>query len=191
MIPARPGLRAAFRVKSLAKHAQKERTFFVGYDTLELKPGEDIVFMDEIVAWEDDEPLICRNGKLISPKARFSNFVGVDTGPDDTKRVVQMMPASDWRLWFIGDDGQPRSRPLAAWALCADGSMVAATANAGGDVELFDRYDRVDYMILHESEGTPNIERLTQYLELQSSLFGDETEAETPATSPGNVESRA
>lgn len=161
MIPARKGLKAAYRMKSTEYRSgapiDAVRKGWVGERSVELQPGEHITIQQPVEAWSDDgEPMVIddQTGKLIEATS-YNNFLGVCMS--DNEDPVQLMPALGWRVWRIDEKGEPWFATLVAWALCADGSIFPMETDDNGDVQKLDRsLCGDDYVIRHESEGTPD-----------------------------------
>ena len=53
---------------------------------------------------------------------------------DSAKKIVQIIPGDCWRAAY-DVEGEPRSFPLVAWGLTADGLVVPLEADSSGWVE--------------------------------------------------------
>lgn len=151
MITAPPNLAAVYRIKGDSLEIHPARREFVYDRAIDLAPGEYLICRDAVVAFDDEgEPLVVRDGKL-APASDGPNYVGI--GEPQAPRVVQIVPADDWVIWRVDNDG-PWSTRLAAWGLTASGNVVPLQTDDSGLVLEFDEKDN-RATLRHVSEGEP------------------------------------
>lgn len=79
----------------------------------------------------------------------------------DDHHIVQLIPATDWTFWELGDEG-PEAFPVPAFGLRRDGEMVAMRAYNDGSIgPIIGKFvDFADGILLHRTQGTPTEEDL-------------------------------
>jgi hypothetical protein len=72
--------------------------------------------------------------------------------------VVQIMPAPDYRVWWLNDEDQVWSEPLLAWGLTRGGDVVPLQNDVNGSVETLNARGTFPQLVAvqHVSLGTPS-----------------------------------
>lgn len=85
----------------------------------------------DVIAWDDDgEPLVLGDARLVRADW-YPNFRQIR---QDDREIVSMIPAGQFSIVYVSDDGHSFTTPLVGWGLTSGGSIVPLDTDAAGFV---------------------------------------------------------